>query len=165
MLVETGPVKGRETMRITREMGRNPVEDDADPLFMHIVHKRLKIVRSPETTRRRIVTGHLIAPGLIERVLHHREKLHMGVAHLLDVSSKFFRDLPVIIKLAAVDVIPIFILSYRFLHPGAEMDLIDRHRRVLQPVFCRFSLFDPLAIVPLIISHIPDHGRRIRSEL
>ena len=65
MLVNTGSVKAGQTMGIPRKMSRYPVQDHANAVLMHIVHEVHKIIRSAIAAGRRIVTGHLIAPGLI----------------------------------------------------------------------------------------------------
>ena len=55
----------------------------------------------------------------------------MGVSHLFHIGCQLLRDLPVVVELAAVDVLTVLILCYRFLHPGTKMDLIDGHRGIL----------------------------------
>ena len=55
----------------------------------------------------------------------------MGVSHLFHIGCQLLRDLPVVVELAAVDVLTVLILCYRFLHPGTKMDLINRHRGIL----------------------------------
>ena len=165
VLVEACPVKGCKAVGIPRKMGRNPVQDHTDPFFVHMVHKRLEIIWCSKTARRRVVACNLVTPGFIQRMFHHRKQLHMGVSHLFHIGCQLLRDLPVVVELAAVDVLTVLILCYRFLHPGTKMDLIDGHRGILQAVFRRCPLFDPLIIVPFVTGHIPDNRCRIRAEL
>ena len=59
MLVEMRTVKLGETMCVFREMAGDPVEDYADPVLMAAINKMPELVRIPETTCYRVVTGHL----------------------------------------------------------------------------------------------------------
>ena len=52
------------------------------------VDERLEVVRRAEAAGRREEAGDLIAPRAGERVLHHRQQLDVGVAHLLDVRDQ-----------------------------------------------------------------------------
>ena len=117
VLVEACPVKGCKAMGIPRKMGRNPVQDHTDSFVMHMIHKRLEIVRCSETARRRIVSGDLISPGLIQWMFHHRKQLHMGISHLFYIGCQLLSSLPVVVELAAVDIRAVLILRHRFLHP------------------------------------------------
>ena len=100
-------------------------------MLVHIVDKIHELGSGAITAGRRIISGHLIAPGLIQWMFHHRKQLHMGVSHLFHIGCQLLRDLPVVVELAAVDVLTVLILCYRFLHPGTKMDLIDGHRGIL----------------------------------
>ena len=120
-----------------------------------MVHEGLKIVGGPVAAGGGIIAGYLVAPGGIQGVLHHRQKLHMGIAHFLHIGSQLFCGLPVIIKLAAVLFLSVFIQLRRLPHPGAQMYLIDRHGRCLRIGLC--SSVHPLLIAPLITAQVPDH--------
>ena len=73
---------------------------------MHIIHKIHKVIRCPIAAGRTIVSGHLISPGLIQGMLHHRHQLHMGVTHFLYIFRQANCDLPVIIELGAHNIFP-----------------------------------------------------------
>ena len=88
MLVEIGPIKLRERVRVFREMGRHPIHDHADPGTMTRVDKMPQFIRRAEATCRRVVIRHLITPRTFERVLRHRHQFDMGVAHLEDIRQK-----------------------------------------------------------------------------
>ena len=97
-------------------MCRNPVKDHADPMLMHIVHKIHKILRSAISRSRRIITGHLVSPGAVKRMLHHRHQLNMRIPHFGYILRKHHRKLTVIVKTA--------VLLLR-LFERAKMDFID----------------------------------------
>ena len=102
MLIQTGTVKAGKSVRITREMRRNPVKDHTDPLLMHIVHKIHKILRRAVSGSRRIIPGHLISPRAVKRMLHHRQQLNVRIAHFFYVICDHRSQFPVIIKNPAV---------------------------------------------------------------
>jgi len=62
MFVQMGPVIEFEGIAVPGEVGRNPVQDHADPLGMAAVHQISQVVRRAVAGRHRIVSGHLIAP-------------------------------------------------------------------------------------------------------
>ena len=137
MLIQTRAVKCTQSKSIAREMRRYPVKDYADPLLMHIVHEIHKILRRTVARGRCIIPGHLIAPGCIKRVLHHRHQLHMRIAHFFYVVCQHWSKLAVIVKLPSV---------VRF-SPGTKMYLINSHRLLIL-VFL-FPLLHPFFIRPL----------------
>ena len=102
VLVQAGSVKGSQSKRITRKMCRYPVQNHADALCMHIVHEIHEIFRCAVTTGRCIVSGHLIAPGTVKRVLHNRHQLNMRIAHLFYIVRKHHSQFTIIVKLPAV---------------------------------------------------------------
>ena len=134
-------------------MCRYPVQDHADSLLMHIVHKVFKIIGSSVSRGRRIITGHLISPGLVQRVLHHRHQFHMGKSHFLYVLRQHRSDFPVIIKYAVI---------LRFF-PGAQMHFVDIHRGLVPLYFS--PLFHPVAVLPAVFAEIRYHTCRIRAQL
>src|SRR3546814_10168984 len=78
MLVEGGAVEPRQPVGVLGKMTGHPVEDDADPGTMECVDQRPELFRRAETAGRRIKAGRLVAPGAVERMLGHRQKLDMG---------------------------------------------------------------------------------------
>ena len=62
MLVQAGAIKCAQSERIARKMSRYPVQNDTNPLLMHIVHEIHKILRCAIPGGRCIVAGHLIPP-------------------------------------------------------------------------------------------------------
>ena len=98
VLINTGSVKASQSIGIPREMSRNPVQNHADSLTVHIIHKVHKIIRRSVTAGRCIVASYLISPGSVQRMLHHRHQLYMGISHTLYIFSQTGRNLPVIVK-------------------------------------------------------------------
>ncbi len=62
VLEEMGAVKVRQAMLVRRKMRRHPIENDADTVLMQRVDQKHQILRRAIVTRRRKVTGDLIAP-------------------------------------------------------------------------------------------------------
>ena len=60
-------------------------------------------------------------------MLHHRQQLHMSVAHLFYVGRQSRGDLPVIVKLRADDGIPRLVHLDFLSHKRAQMQLVDGH--------------------------------------
>ena len=162
VLIEAASVKLRHAPCITREMCRNPVKDNADPLSVQIIHKIHEIIRRAEAAGRCIISRHLIAPRSIQRMFHDRQKFHMSIPHFLHILRQLDRDLTVIVKLRSGDLASSLIHLDRFSHPGTEMYLIDRHRRRLR--IERRPFLHPVLIIPFILVQIPDDGRRVRSK-
>ena len=50
-------------------MGGHPIENHADPLLVHVIDKKLKIVRRSKRLVDGKKSGHLIAPRFIQRML------------------------------------------------------------------------------------------------
>ena len=107
VFIYAGAVKAGQSMGIPRKMRRYPIQDHADPLLMHIVHEIHEIIRSSVAAGRRIISGHLISPGLIERMLHDRHQLHMGISHLFYVLCQLRSNLPVIVKFRPQNRFPV----------------------------------------------------------
>ena len=98
VLINTGSVKAGQSIGIPREMSRNPVQNHADSLTVHIIHKVHKIIRRSVTAGRCIVASYLISPGSVQRMLHHRHQFYMGISHILYIFSQTGRNLSVIVK-------------------------------------------------------------------
>ena len=162
VLINTGSVKAGQSIGIPREMSRNPVQNHADSLTVHIIHKVHKIIRRSVTAGRCIVAGYLISPGSVQRMLHHRHQFYMGIAHALNIFSQTRRNLPVVIKFRAHNVIALFVLLRMLADPGTKMHLINRHG-----LFLRINLFPgchPGIITPGKLIHIPHNRSCVRTH-
>ena len=137
VLVEVGAVEVDETVGVAREVGRHPVEDDADPAAVERVHESHEVLRRPVPAGRREGADLLVAPRSVERVLADRQELHVGVAQVADVVPERLAELP-------VGEEPVALLGDA--PPRAQVDLVDRDGRV-ERVPAR-ALGRPGAVVP-----------------
>ena len=153
MLVQTRSVKRRKSEGIAREVCRYPVENNTNVVLMHRIHKIAEVIRRSVSCSRCVIARHLIAPGLVERMLHHWHQFYMGVAELFDVRSQHRSDLAVVIKFTAI---------VRFF-PGAKMHFINRDRRFV--ALCNATLFHPVLVLPRIFSKINHNTRIVRTQL
>ena len=119
VLVERRAVEAREGELVAREVRRHPVEDDADAAGVQAIDERPHIVGRAVAGRGRVVAGHLIAPGAAERVGHHRQELDVGEPHVVGVGRQLVGQLGVGEQAVVLE---------RVQPPGAEVDLVDRHR-------------------------------------
>ena len=156
MLIKAGAVKARQTKGVLRKMGRNPVQNHADPLSVQVIHEIHEVLRRAIAGRRRIIARYLIAPGFIQRMLHNGHQLHMRIAHFFYVSGQHRSQLPVCIKLPTV-----LFLRVR-LPPASQMHLIDQHGLLF--VIFAFPLLQPFFIGPGKIAEIRDHRSCIRPQ-
>ena len=159
MLVDTGTVKTGKSVCIPWKMSRNPVQDDADSPAVHIIHKIHEIVRISVAAGRRIVARHLVSPGSVQGMLHHRKQLHMGIPHLFYIVRQQGSDFPVMIELRPRNILSLLILLERMAHPGAQMNLINQHRLFFG--MGSRPLLHPLLVLPLIMVNVPDHRSRV----
>ena len=119
VLVERGAVEAGQRELVAREVRRDPVEDDADALGVHLVDERAQVVGRAVAGGGGVVPGDLVAPRAAERVGHHREQLDVGEPHVLAVGRQLVGQLRVGERAVVLQ---------RVQPPGAEMDLVDRHR-------------------------------------
>src|SRR5947207_1559548 len=118
MLKEMRAVEFREPMRVGREVRRHPVENHSDAALMQIVHEEHEILRRAIARRWREVSGRLISPRRVERMLHDRQQLDMSEIHAIHVVRQLRRDLAIAQRAVAFLWHP---------HPRAEMDFINRN--------------------------------------
>ena len=146
MFIQAGAVEIRQPEPVSGKMCGHPVQYHADPVLVHHIHEIHEIFRRAVTAGRRIIAGHLIAPGLIQRMLHDRHEFNMCIPHFLYIISQHRRQFPIIVKF------PVFFLRAS---PGAQMHLIDKHG----PVRCiRFlPALKPRSVLPLISADVTDH--------
>ena len=120
MLVECRAVEMGEAVRIGREVGRDPVDQNADAGGVAGIDEAAEALGRAEPAAGGEHPDRLIAPRAAERVLHDRHQLDMGEAHLGDVGDQALGELvPVQGHAAVVGA-----------QPGSGMDLVGRHRRV-----------------------------------
>ena len=143
VLVERTAVEPREPVRVGREMGGNPIEDDSEPGGMGAIDEAGETVRRAVAARRREQADRLIAPRLVERMLGDRQQLEMGEAEVGGVGDELVGEF-VVSEEAIVGAAP----------PRTEMDLEDRHR-----LASRFALppaFEIVGVAPLEMRGVGD---------
>ena len=96
IFVERLTVELIKSVRVLREMRRHPVEYHADSQRVEPVYEILEIVWRAVARGRRVITADLIAPRAVERVLHYRQQLDVGISHLLCVWSELVCDFAII---------------------------------------------------------------------
>ena len=137
VFVEGLSVKVEESVCVAGEVGGDPVKDDADARTVQDVHEGAEVVGVAIAGGGGVIAADLIAPGAAEGVLHDGQKLHVGVAHLLDVGSQLVRQLAVGEG-----------RSVRVMLPGADVQLVG-----VKGVFATVggagsALAHPAAVVP-----------------
>ena len=153
VLIQACPVEPGQSVSISRKMGRNPVQNHADSCFVQLVDKIHKILRCAITCSRRIIADDLIAPGSIQRVLHNRHQLHMGIAHFLHIGNNLRCKLPVVIISAAI----------LWLCKGAQIHFVNAHRLFFGTAI--FPCQDPCFIFPGKAIDAANNRCRVRAEL
>src|SRR5260370_12916743 len=78
---------------ILGEMARNPVQNDSDAFLVAAIDEMTKLVRIPKTARWRIITGDLVTPGTVKRMLGDGQEFDLGVAHFFDIPDQPIREL------------------------------------------------------------------------
>jgi len=153
VLVEVRAVEIAQGVPVFGEVGRHPVEDDADAVLMALVNQVHQVVRRPVAAGGGEVAGHLVAPRHIERVLGDGHQLDVRVAHLLGVRHQRLGQLAVGQPLQPVRLAP----------PRAEMHLVDAQRRAQR--VARGAGFHPGRIAPLVAVQVYDQRGGARAHL
>src|ERR1700693_2108270 len=69
VFVKPCSVELSQSKGVLGEMPRNPVQNDSDALLVATFDEMPKLVRIPKPARWRIVTGDLVTPGTVKRML------------------------------------------------------------------------------------------------
>ncbi len=146
-------VEVSKAVPVGREVRRDPVENNRQIVLVQVVDQVHEILRRSVTRRRSEVSRGLISPGTVERMLHDREQFDVGESQLVHVVGEAGRDLAV-----GEGTVVLFGDA----HPGAEVNLVDRHGRV-QRVEGR-AFFQEGGIFPGVVE-VPDHGGGARRFL
>ena len=137
IFIQTTAVELVKPVLVFGKMRGNPVEYNAQTLFMTAVDKIHKIVRSTEPRSNREIPRNLIAPTAVERIFGYGHKLDVSVARFRGIGGKFFGKLAIRIKIAA-----------RFSFPAGKIKFVNVYGRRIN-VAVR-ALFHILAVLPLI---------------
>src|ERR1700736_3775106 len=141
-------------MRIFREMSRNPVDDDADPVLVATIDKMPELIRVPKSAGGSVVAGYLIAPGPIEGMLGHRHQFEVCVTQVLHIRDQTICEL---------DIAEIPVPFFRDAGPRSEVNLIDADR-LFVPLL-RFPGLDPFVIAPFETVEVKHQGSGLDSML
>src|ERR1700690_116801 len=80
VLVKMGAVKFSQPLRVAREMGRRPIQNNPEARGVAAIHKEFEIIRLAITAGRREIPDSLISPRAVEWMLHDRHQLKMREA-------------------------------------------------------------------------------------
>jgi len=116
VFVKMCAVKLGEAVRIAGEMGRSPIENDADPRLVRAIDKFHKFSWRAVAAGGGVVAERLIAPGAVVGMLHNGEQLDVGVAHFLDIGNQLVGEF-------AIGKPAVFL--FRNAAPRAEMDFVN----------------------------------------
>ncbi len=144
VLVERGPVEAGQRPLVLGEVRGHPVDDDADAGLVQLVDQVAELVGGAEARGGREVAGDLVAPGPAERVLGDGHQLDVGVAQPADVLDELVGHLDV----------------GQALPPGAEVHLVDAHRRGVR--LRAGALLQPRVVVPGVVGLVDDAGGQRR---
>ena len=143
VLIAGRAVKHVQAVAVLGEVGGHPVQNDADAGLVELVHKSHKVMRRAVAAGGGKVTGDLVAPAAVKRILGDGQKLHMGIAHLLDVRDQLVGQLGVVVGHALL------------LHlPAACVQLVDEHRAVEDVAL--FLRFVPRGVAPGVAADVVD---------
>ena len=146
VLVQRGAVESRQSPLVLREVGGDPVDDDSDSGLVELVDEVAQVVGGAVPRRRRVIAGHLIAPGGGEGVLRQGHELDVGEAAVLDVADELLGDLPV----------------GQPGPPASQMHLVDGERAGVGVL--RGALGHPFVVCPFVAG-IRDEGSGRRRHL
>ena len=81
VLVEMRAVEVGEPVRVVGEVRGHPVQDHADAVLVQVVDQVHEVLRRAVAAGGSEVAGHLVSPGAVEGMLHHRHEFHVREAH------------------------------------------------------------------------------------
>ena len=136
-------------------MGRHPVKNHTNPSLMKVIHKIHKIHGIAVSGGWRIISGYLISPGAVKRMLSYTDQFNMRIPHIGNIICQFCGQRSVSSETT--------VISGLILFPGTQMNLIYRHGAAVG--IHRFSVFLPLFIGPLPVGQICNHRGGFRPHL
>ena len=117
VLIQARAVELDQPVAVLAEVGGHPVQDHADPGPMEPVHQIHEVMGRAVAAGGREITHALIAPAVVQRILRHRQQLHIVIAHIPDIQRQLVSNVAVVQHLAVLCS-----------PPGAQMHLIDVHK-------------------------------------
>ena len=155
ILIQACTIKLCKSMGIFWKMRRYPVQDHTDFILVALVDKICKVLRFSVAGSRCIISGHLISPGTIKRILRNTHQLNVCVPHFFYIWDQIGYEIPVTVKS--------FIIPARMTFPGARMNLVDCHRLCIHILFF-FTILHPLAVCPFKMFNIRNRRCCSRPE-
>ena len=153
VLVERGAVEAAQAVPVGGEVGGHPVQDDADAVLVEHVDEVHEVLGRAVAAGRREVADRLVAPRAVEGVLHDRQELDVGEAHVPDVFGEDGGHLAVGERAVAL---------LRDAAPRAQVDLVDRDGG--GEGVGRAAAGHPVGVAPAVVE-VPDDGGRARGRL
>ncbi len=147
VLVEVRAVEVLQPKLVGREVRRHPVEDHADAVLVQVIDQEHEVLRRAVAAGRREISGHLVAPRAVKGVLRDGHELDVREAQSVRVVGQVRREL-------AICEPAVVLLGHA--HPRAEMDFVDRPRRL--PAVGALAAGQPLGIAPAIAQVPHDRG-------
>ena len=145
-------VKISQSMGVLGEMGRNPVQDDADSGAVEIIHKIHEVLWRAVPGGGCKISGYLITPGTVKWMFCDAHQFNMGITHLLHIGRQFMGRLGVCIE-------PVLFFPV-FLAPRTKVYLVNAHGKLLH--ILGGTLGDPVAVRPVKTLNIRGHGSSTR---
>ena len=147
-----GPIIVSQGIGITAEVTRHPVHDDPDARLVGLVNEVLELFQGPVAATNRIVTGNLITPRSIQRMIHEWHHFNVGVAHFLNIRyqavCQFRKGIGATVRVAT---------------PRTSVHFVNVERRmnaILTPL-----LVHPDLVRPFKVFQAPDHRSILRRNL
>ena len=141
VLIQARAVKLDQAVAVLAEVGGHPVQDHADPRPVEPVHQIHEVMGRAVAAGRCEIPHALIAPAVVQRILRHRQQLHVVIAHIPDVQRQLVGHIPVVQHLAVLCP-----------PPGAQMHLVDVH--VPLGGVGALPALPPLFIVPRVVADV-----------
>ena len=142
LFVEHLSVEPYKSVVVAAEVRRHPVKYYSYACLMSGVYQLHQLLGRSVARSRRVVSCKLITPGIVQRMLHYRHYLQVGVAHLLCVGHKVRRYLRIGAEL-------LFLRAVGMPLPGAQMHFVDVLR--LPEVIAARAPVHPFAVVPFVV--------------
>ena len=155
MFIQGCAVETSQRKVILREVGRYPVQNDANAVFVAGIDEVFEFIRAAVTAGRRIVACYLIAPAAVEGMFFDGKQFQMSITHFFCIGHQFFRQF-------CISQESVFFPA----HPAAQMHFINVHGGFMHVIF--LSCCHPAAVFPFIafqrIQHRCCFGAQFRAE-
>jgi len=153
VLVQVASIELSQPVGVGREMGWNPVEQHADAGFVEGVDQLHQLLGGPLPVAGREEAGDLVAPGTEKGMLHHRQEFHVREPERAHILHQQRRELEIAQRAMVIAGVA---------SPGAEVNLVDRHRGG-EPLRMG-SLGQPARVAP-VVAQVPDDRGRVGRNL